>query len=288
MTATRIDIDDNSKRIIYTPSHFAKDNLLYLQETGTLKATSAFESCRSHMNSYLFFYVISGSGHVKCNGHTYTLKEKECAFINCQQPYCHYTSNKDPWEISWIHFNGPTVANIFNRYVEKGGKPVFAPDKIIPFSRIVDRIYLIASSKEHSRDMNINAALAELLANIMEYSRPNKAYVASTSATYNVPIIKRYIDEHFVEDLSLATLSDHFDINKYQLAKVFKQEYDLSVGNYIKYQRITKAKSMLRFTNEKIEDIGGNCGIPDPNYFSRLFKQFEGISPGEYRKKWKA
>jgi two-component system response regulator YesN len=122
----------------------------------------------------------------------------------------------------------------------------------------------------------------------MENNRPVDSNISDTNPMYNVPSVKHYIDEHFAEDISLDSISKLFEINKYQLAKTFKLDYDLSVGNYIRYQRISKAKSLLRFTSDKIENIGTKCGIGDANYFSRLFKQYEGISPGEYRKKWKA
>ena len=50
--------------------------------------------------------------------------------------------------------------------------------------------------------------------------------------------------------------------------------------------RITKAKQMLRFTDKKLEDIGYQCGLGAPHYFSRIFKQVEGITPSEFREKW--
>ncbi len=50
--------------------------------------------------------------------------------------------------------------------------------------------------------------------------------------------------------------------------------------------RITQAKQLLRFTDMTVEAVGAECGMEDANYFSRLFKKLEGISPGEFRKMW--
>ena len=47
---------------------------------------------------------------------------------------------------------------------------------------------------------------------------------------------------------------------------------------------ITSAKQMLRFTDKTIEQIGCEVGFSDTNYFTRLFRKIEGITPGEYRK----
>ena len=45
-------------------------------------------------------------------------------------------------------------------------------------------------------------------------------------------------------------------------------------------------KELLRFTDRSIEAVAQECGLNDANYFSRMFKRVEGISPGEYRRQW--
>ena len=57
-----------SNRIIYTPSAFAKSNLIYLQETGQLQAKKPHVSQRENLSSYLFFIVKSGSGTLTYEG----------------------------------------------------------------------------------------------------------------------------------------------------------------------------------------------------------------------------
>ena len=49
------------------------------------------------------------------------------------------------------------------------------------------------------------------------------------------------------------------------------------------FMRLSQAKYMLRFSNEKIKTIGYKCGLGEPHYFSRVFRQMEGMSPLEYR-----
>ena len=43
---------------------------------------------------------------------------------------------------------------------------------------------------------------------------------------------------------------------------------------------------LLRFTDQTVEAIGRECGVEDANYFSRMFRKVEGISPGEFRRMW--
>jgi len=53
-------------------------------------------------------------------------------------------------------------------------------------------------------------------------------------------------------------------------------------------KRITSEKRLLRFSDKTIEQIGCEIGIADTNYFTRLFRKTEGITPCEYRKNGKA
>ena len=51
-------------------------------------------------------------------------------------------------------------------------------------------------------------------------------------------------------------------------------------------KRITRAKQLLRFTDMTVDEVGVAVGMGDANYFSRMFRKVEGISPREYRKQW--
>ena len=77
-----------------------------------------------------------------------------------------------------------------------------------------------------------------------------------------------------------------FYINKFYLTKIFKEVYGTTVNGYVIARRITRAKQLLRFSELSVEEVGEAVGMPEPDYFSRVFKKIEGISPREYRKKW--
>lgn len=57
-----------------------------------------------------------------------------------------------------------------------------------------------------------------------------------------------------------------------------------SLNTYLQQVRITHAKQMLRFTDEKIEGMA--CGGGELSYFSRIFKKVEVISQKEYQRMW--
>lgn len=159
----------SSQRILYTPSEFARTSLLYLQETGSLHALAAHTSHREHLASYLFFSVTSGSGELNYNGKTYALHSGDCVFIDCRKPYSHATS-ADLWTLQWCHFYGHTMPDIYKKYQERGGQPVFHPKEMEELVEVMTDLYSAAGSDSYVRDMKINEILNRLLWILMKNS----------------------------------------------------------------------------------------------------------------------
>ena len=135
----------HARRMIYTPSAFAKSNLVHLQEVGQLQARSPHASTRQGLASYLFFVVESGSGTLEYEGETRVLSAGDCVFLDCRHPYRHYTGD-DLWQLRWAHFYGPNMAAIYKKYRERGGQPSFHPENTAPYTRRLEALYTLAAS----------------------------------------------------------------------------------------------------------------------------------------------
>ena len=275
----------HSRRIIYTPSAFARSSLVHLQEVGQLQARSPHASTRQGLASYLFFVVEHGSGTLEYEGATHPLRAGDCVFLDCRRPYRHYTGD-DLWRLRWVHFYGPNMAAIYKKYQERGGLACFHAEDAAAYADLLDRLYTLADSDNYVRDMQICEKLIALLTLLMQESwHPDTARTAGTKRQ-NLQEIKDYLDEHYAEKITLDALAEKFYINKFYLTRVFKEQFGLSVTSYLTQLRITQAKRLLRFTDQNIEFIAQECGLTDANYFSRLFKKVEGTTPGEYRRQW--
>ena len=274
-----------TSRILYTPSAFARTSLIHLQETGSLRATKPHTSQRENLASYLFFLVCSGGGTLQYAGRTRPLRAGDCVFLDCQKPYSHRTSD-DLWQLKWVHFYGPNMNSIYDKYTERGGGPCFHPKNPEPYDRLLNKLYETAASEDHVRDMRIFETLAALLTLLMEESWDPESRRHSPFRKQDLQEIKEYLDRHYAQRITLDDLADRFYINKFYLTRIFKEQFGTSINNYLLQTRITHAKQLLRFTDRTIESIGRECGIEDANYFSRMFRKEEGISPGEFRRMW--
>lgn len=97
--------------------------------------------------------------------------------------------------------------------------------------------------------------------------------------------LKEYIKSHLDTDISIKNICSHFYISQTKLYKISKENFNMGISDYIRLQRIKKAKKLISNTDNSISEIAESVGIKDTNYFIRIFKQYEGITPLQYRKK---
>lgn len=270
-----------SDRTLYIPSEFAKQSLIYLQEIGQSKTIEKHTNSRNKLDSYLFFIVIDGYGELNYKNCNYKLTKGSCAFIDCNNKYSHTSDN---WTIKWIHFNGNNISAIYNKYLSRSGLNIFSSKLFNKYQSLLDEIQVIAKSNNYMKDMNIYEKLITLLSLIM--SETIYEYKDNSKHIYDISKIKNFIDENYLKEITLDLLSNKFFINKYYLTRLFKTTYGTTINKYILNKKITKAKELLRFSDFNIVDISVQCNINDSNYFSRVFKQVEGITPKEYKRNW--
>ena len=99
--------------------------------------------------------------------------------------------------------------------------------------------------------------------------------------------VRRYIDLHFKEALTLEQLAAEGHMNKFYLSHAFKREFGISPVNYMISRRIEESKYLLAETDLSMSQIAQLLGFSSPSYFSQVFHRTMTISPKEYRQSQK-
>lgn len=93
-----------------------------------------------------------------------------------------------------------------------------------------------------------------------------------------------YMQEHFSDpDLTMNALAEYLQVSAVSLSVEFRNELDIRPSDYLSTLRMEKAKELLRETNMLIGDITLAVGYEDAHVFRRRFKQYTGMTPGQYR-----
>ena len=99
-----------------------------------------------------------------------------------------------------------------------------------------------------------------------------------------IRIIKKYIEENYMQEINLGQLAQMVDMNASYLSSIFKKETGMTYSEYLVSCRIEQACKMLVETNKSINDIALKSGYQNARYFSKQFTKQIGLKPSEYRK----
>lgn len=102
-------------------------------------------------------------------------------------------------------------------------------------------------------------------------------------SNYTIKKAINYIREHYQESITLEEVSGKLEITPEYLSTLFNRVMEINFSTFLKQFRVSHAKRLLKGTDLKIYEISEKVGYSDPKYFMRVFKEVQGISPGEYR-----
>ena len=275
-----------TEKIYASPSEYAKDHYLYLQEAGTLTSLKPHISRRDSLNSCLFLIVTEGSGNVVLPDKTCTLSAGDLMLIDCRKGYAHESSASSPWSLSWVHFYGKlsdSVLNVFQKTYPKGiAHPGNLPEILTAHRAILQAGKVQGDSVEFHMHCLLHRLLDLALTDTAAPPATPFEGIASKAL-----LIRDYIFSNYSDPITLSSLCDRFYVSKYYLEREYHRLFGITVGHELTGVRISHSKELLRYSEENMEQIALRCGFDNASYFSKVFKKEEGITPRQYRAGWR-
>ena len=97
-------------------------------------------------------------------------------------------------------------------------------------------------------------------------------------------LTKKYIKTNLARKITLADLSWNLHCSTVTLTEHFKEEFGITIMDYVTRKRMELAEELLVGTDKSIKEVSMLSGFPDVEYFSRCFKKFHDVPPGEWRR----
>ncbi len=127
------------------------------------------------------------------------------------------------------------------------------------------------------------ASVEELQATMEEYISKIFRLGGVESSDLLVEKLKRYLETHYQENISLKMLEDEFFFNASYISRIFKIKTGENYSDYLLRLRIQRAKHLLKNSGYSIRQISEMVGFSSSKYFSKVFKDIEGVQPITYR-----
>ncbi len=124
------------------------------------------------------------------------------------------------------------------------------------------------------------------VADIVPVAHNNETYDSNTSEN-TINLAKKYIESNYSKEICLDDVSRYVDLSTAYFSRLFKQQTGENFIDYLIKVRMERGKTLLHDTNLKTYQVGENVGYNNSKYFCKLFKNYTGYTPTEYRTKAK-
>lgn len=227
------------------------------------------------------FFVTGGHGTFQIRQDTFPVAINDLVVVNTGVPHTEDSQSSNPMEYLVLGVAG------LETFTDVGGYAlIHLTDRREEF---LDCLTMLEGELENARPgyETICQALLEIL--LVRLMRRTDFALASApvgaKANRECDQVRRYIDNHFKENLNLDQLAALVHINKYYLVHAFRKEFNISPISYLITRRIQESRFLLTETDHTLSQIAQILGFSSLSYFSQSFRKMEGMSPMDYRKR---
>lgn len=236
-----------------------------------------------HSHSYAeLFYIVGGEGQFQINDKLFPVHQHQLVIVNANVIHTEVSLESHPLEyivvgIEGLEFTASEIA--------EGSYCVYTFRENNEVLSCMQKILAEMQNRESKFQILCQAYMDIIVVQLARNASVSVAPIHSKlPANRQCATVKRYIDHHYKENITLDQLAEKVSINKYYMAHAFKREYGISPVNYMIDCRIREGKRLLAETDLAPSQIASILGFSSSSYFSQTFRNVEGTTPTEYRK----
>ena len=233
-------------------------------------------------NHYLFHYVISGKGTLFTNGKTYTITAGNGFVLVPGQISTYSADEQDPWEYTWIEFDGLRAHECLNLAGISGAKPIYTPSSKAAGKKLEEEMMYIVSNGNADPVHLIGHGFL-FLSQLAESSADRNNRNERRLRDFYMKEAVTYIEHNFQQDISIEDIASFIGLNRSYFGKLFKETMGESPQTFLMNYRMARAAQLLKETKLSVAEIGVMVSYENQLHFSRAFKNVHGVSPREYR-----
>ncbi len=227
---------------------------------------AGYEDCKPNhrfgpyiRESFLIHFCISGCGTLKDKYGEHKIGAGELFIIRPGEITVYTADGDDPWSYAWLGFGGSRAEELLS-----------LPSVISMPSEPFFRLAALIKGNETSADI-YTSFLYEFFH--LAFSRDEGEKKLSA--------VKRYIDYGYMNEISVASIAEHFGFDRSYLFRIFKERYGMGIKEYLTGVRMRHAERFLSL-GCSVSECATMSGYPDQFTFSRAYKKHFGAAPREH------
>ena len=232
-------------------------------------------------NHVELFFIVGGKGQFLIEDQTYAVNTNDLVIINPNVTHTEVSLSAQPLEYIVLGIEGIELATGAN---SDGQFCILDHFESAEFSSCLRNILRETELEQPGYEDVCQAYMEILIIRLMRNTALSiPAEPQTITGNRQCAAVRRYIDLHFKEPLTLEQLAEEAHMNKYYLAHTFKREYGVSPISYMISRRVEESKYLLAETDLSMSQIAQLLGFSSLSYFSQVFRRIQSLTPMEYR-----
>ena len=278
-------------------------DFLEVDENINIQKYIAQEKEPEHTHDFIeIVYIISGTGQHKVNNSCFNVERGDIVFINFRETHSFYSFNgmqivnfiikaefiskelidsENAFEIltltSFEDLNGK-VDRLIPKVSVRGRE-------LIEIENIIETMIKEFNEKSTGYKTILKGYLNVLLAKIFREMRNSSIGQIFKHENKIAPEILKFIEEKCFEEITLKELAQKSFYNPSYFSKIFKDCFGKTLTEFVLEKRLNEAIRLLEKTDMSIENICFNVGYKEKKQFYKMFKEYTGVTPSNFRSK---
>jgi AraC family transcriptional regulator, arabinose operon regulatory protein len=234
-----------------------------------------------------WLHCSKGKGMLIIQGKEYFLGPDSGFFAYPVIPHEYYAV-EEPWETHWMTFNGSSVLSVLELLALEPWM-IFQLRNRLGLERIMDAIYVTGKSSDIMKTMECSEQLYRFLVQLRHYIfRHDQTRTKSSGLNY-LQAVFIYIEKNFASQITLEDMAFTIGVTPQHLCRLFKQFLGIRPFDYLTRYRLQVAKEILIGADTPvIKEVAKTVGYNDSSYFCAIFKEYEGVTPTEFRNQYRS
>lgn len=242
---------------------------------------SLFGPLHIHPDIYHISYIVSGHSRAKIGQKTFILPSGSIVFVKAGVPHCSFPEfESSRLELMEVKFNmrARMPAGLF---LAQG--IIWRNEIRSVFQRLINEFYMERAHKEFMLRTYL-AQLVMMMMHIHTMQSDNQKSMRIPPAVIKGRLDKatEYIQRNYAGAVNLKDIASVVRMSPSRLEHQFREHLGISPVHYLINLRLNHALRLMENTDLKLGVVAERVGIPNPYYFSRLFKKHYGLSPRAY------
>ncbi len=245
------------------------------------RGTSITMAYPRHWHDELYLCaVVDGDGDFDCRGSSYSTPPGTLILLPSGEIHA---NRKCECSFRCMFIEFPALQKAVEQFMEKAVPAIhFRPEVIHNPQTITSFLRLHRSLESPGSRLRRDSAVAFFFQRLLsQHSTPSIAPPREGDEDFAVNRTKKFLDEHYAEQISLYDLARLTRLSPYYLHRSFCRKVGMPPHAYQLHVRVSRARAFLR-RGRSISDAASAAGFVDQSHFTRHFKRLTGVTPGRY------